>query len=62
MVICLERTADGLHAVQLMSLPSQMPSSLVSFKSRLFTFLVPAYPDYTGKEAVKTGVIVVVVI
>ena len=35
MVICLKRGADCLHMVQLMPLPSQTPSSLVPFKSRL---------------------------
>jgi len=34
-VVCLERGADCLHMVQLMPLPSQTPSSLVPFKSRL---------------------------
>ena len=34
-VICLERGADCLHMVQLMSLHPQTPSSLASFKSRL---------------------------
>jgi len=34
-VICLERAADCLHMVQLMPLPSQNPSCLASFKSRL---------------------------
>ena len=35
MVICLEQGADCLHMVQLMPLPSQTPSSLAAFKSRL---------------------------
>ena len=34
-VVYLERGADCLHTVQLMPLPSQTPSSLASFKSRL---------------------------
>jgi len=34
-VICLERGVDCLHMVQLMPMPSQTPSSLLSFKSRL---------------------------
>ena len=34
-VICLERGADCLHVVQLMSLHPKNPSSLASFKSRL---------------------------
>ena len=33
--MCLEWGADCLHMVQLMALPSQTPSSLASFKSRL---------------------------
>jgi len=48
MVICLERGAD-LHMAQLMPLT-------VSYSSKIqigFTFLVPAYPGYPGKEAVK---------
>ena len=50
MVICLERGAD-LHMAQLMPLPLT-----VSCSSKIqigFTFLVPAYPGYPGKEAVK---------
>ena len=50
MVICLERGAD-LHMAQLMPLPLT-----VSCSSKIqigFTFLVPAYPDCPGKEAVK---------
>ena len=35
-VICLERGANCLHMVQLKPLHSQTPSSLASFKSRLF--------------------------
>ena len=49
-VICLERGAD-LHMAQLMPLPLT-----VSCSSKIqigFTFLVPAYPDCPGKEAVK---------
>jgi len=34
-VICLERGADCLHMVQLMSLHPKTPSSLASFKSKL---------------------------
>jgi len=34
-VICLERGADCLHMVQLMSLRPKTPSSLASFRSRL---------------------------
>ena len=50
MVICLERGAD-LHMAQLVPLPLT-----VSCSSKIqigFTFLVPAYPDCPGKEAVK---------
>ena len=49
-VICLERDAD-LHMAQLMPLPLT-----VSCSSKIqigFTFLVPAYPGYPGKEAIK---------
>jgi len=49
-VICLERGAD-LHMAQLMPLPLT-----VSCSSKIqigFTFLVPAYPSCSGKEAVK---------
>ena len=35
-VFCLEQGADCLHMVQLMPLPSQNPSPLASYKSRLF--------------------------
>ena len=49
-VICLERGAD-LRMAQLMPLPLS-----VSCSSKIqvgFTFLVPAYPGYPEKEAVK---------
>ena len=49
-VVCLEWGAD-LHMAQLMPLPLT-----VSCSSKIqigFTFLVPAYPGYPGKEAVK---------
>jgi len=49
-VICLERGAD-LHMAQLVPLPLT-----ISCSSKIqigFTFLVPAYPGYPGKEAVK---------
>jgi len=45
-IICLEWGADCLHMVQLMPLPSQTPSSVTPFKSRLL-----AYPGCPGKEA-----------
>jgi len=35
-VVCLERGAGCLHMVQLMPLHPKTPSSLASFKSRLF--------------------------
>jgi len=50
MVVCLERDAN-LHIAQLMPLPFT-----VSCSSKIqigFTFLVSAYPDCPGKEAVK---------
>jgi len=49
-VVCLELGAD-LHMAQLMPLPLT-----VSCSSKIqigFTFLVPAYRGYPGKEAVK---------
>jgi len=49
-VVCLEQGAD-LHMAQRMPLPLT-----VSCSSKIqisFTFLVPAYPGYPGKEAVK---------
>ena len=50
MVICLKRGAD-LHMAQLMPLP--LTVSCFSKIQIGFTFLVPAYPGYPGKEAVK---------
>ena len=50
-VICLERGAD-LHTTQLMTLPLTV---YCSSKIQIgFTFLVPAYPGCSGKEAVKS--------
>jgi len=49
-VICLERGAD-LHVAQLMPLP--LTVYCFSKIQIGFTFLVPAYPGYSGKEAVK---------
>jgi len=50
MVICLERGAH-LHMAQLMPLPLTV---YCSSKIQIgFTFLVPAYPGCSGKEAVK---------
>jgi len=57
-VVCLERGAD-LHTAQLMPL-----SLTVSCSSKIqigFTFLVPAYPGYPGKEAVKWLLLIVTV-
>ena len=59
MVICLERGAD-LHMAQLMPLPLT-----VSCSSKIqigFTFLVPAYPSYPGKEAVKWLLLLLLII
>jgi len=50
MFICLERGAD-LHMAQLMPLP--LTVSCFNKIQIGFTFLVPAYPGYSGKEAVK---------
>jgi len=56
-VYCSERGADCLHMVQLMPLPPPLPPktplSLAPFKSRLVTFLIPAYPGCPGKEAIE---------
>ena len=49
-VVCLERGAD-LHMAQLMPLP--LTVSCFGKIQIGFTFLVPAYPGYPGKEAVK---------
>jgi len=51
MVICLEEGANDLHMVQLMPLP--LPSSLALLKYRMVNFLVPAYPGYLRKKAIK---------
>jgi len=53
MVICLERGANDLHMVQLMTLP---PRPIISCFIKIqigLTFLVPAYAACPGKEAVK---------
>jgi len=62
-VICLERGADCLHVVhvvvvvvvvQPMPLPSQNPIvSYVIYILTGFTFLVPAYPGFPGKEVMN---------
>jgi len=49
-VICLERGAD-LHMAQVM--PKPLTVSCFSKIQIGFTFLVPAYPGFPGKEAVK---------
>jgi len=46
MVICLERGADCLHMVQLMTLHPKIPSDC-------FIFLVLAYPGCPAKEDIK---------
>jgi len=56
-VVCLERGAD-LHTAQLM--PQLLTVSCSSKNQIGFTFLVPAYPDCPGKEAVKWLLFVVV--
>ena len=57
MVICLD--ADCLHIVQLM--PLSLTVSCFSKIQTGFTILVPAYPGCPGKEAIKWGVVVVIV-
>ena len=63
MVICLEPGANCLHIVKLMPLPSQTPSSLASFKSRLvFTFwLTQVVPEKRPLNGFNSSVVVVVV-
>jgi len=47
---CVEQVANDLHIFQLTPLP---PHHLLHHYNRdWFTFLVPAYPDCPGKEAV----------
>jgi len=58
-VMCLERSADCLHMVQLIPLPPQNPISCLILIQTGFTFLVLANPGCPGKEA---GVVVLVVI
>jgi len=51
MVVCLERGANDLHMVQLIPVP---PHHLLLHKILIgLIFLVPAYPDCAGKEAIK---------
>jgi len=50
-VICLERGADDLHMVQLMSLPPQYdPSSLALLKSRMVYFSGATLPRLSWKR------------
>jgi len=51
MAICLKRGARDLHMVQLIPL-SPIISCFIKIQTGL-TFLLPAYPDCHGKEAVK---------
>ena len=53
-VICLERGADCLHMVQLMSLHPKTPSSLASFKSRVVLSFLYRLTQAVLKEAVKS--------
>ena len=51
MVVCLERSADCLHIVQLMSLHPKISTPLASFKSRLvlpflYRLIYASYPAY----------------
>jgi len=50
-VICLERGANDLHMVQLMPLPPQR--FLLQQNPEWFILLVPVYPGYPGKKAIK---------
>jgi len=50
-VICLDRGANDLHMVQLMPQPPNR--LLLQYNPEWFTFLVPAYPGFPGKKAVK---------
>jgi len=51
-VVCLERSADCLHIVQLMSLHPKISTPLASFKSRL------VLPFCTGLYTLVTQLIV----
>jgi len=50
LVFCLEWGADYLHMVQLMPLS---PHLLLQWNPEWFTFLMPAYPGWPVKKAVK---------
>ena len=56
-VICQERDTDCLHVVQLMLLHPILPSSLASFKSRLF---LPFWYQLTQVVLEKMGVVLAV--
>jgi len=60
-VICLERDADCLHMVQLMSLHPKTPSSLPGFKSRLVLPFWYRLTQVVLEKSRETGVIVVAV-
>ena len=51
MVICLERDANDLLMVQLMPLPPH--HLLLQQNPEWFILLVPAYPGFPGKKAIK---------
>jgi len=60
-VTCLERGADCLHMVQLMSLHPKTPSSLASFKSRLVLPLWYRLTQVVLEKWLLNGCIVLVV-
>jgi len=51
MVICLDQGANDLHMVQLMPLPPII-SCFIKIQIGL-TFVLPAYPGCSGKDAAK---------
>jgi len=51
MIIYLEQSAYDLNVVQLMQLPPG--HILLRYQSEFFFFLMPIYPDFPGKEAIK---------
>ena len=58
MVICLERSANDLHMVQLMPLPPR--HLLLQQNPEWFILLVPAYPGCPGKRPLNGCVCVCV--
>jgi len=50
-VICLKQGANALHMIQLMPLSPHQPC-FIKIQTGL-TFLVPAYPGCSGKQAIK---------